>query len=114
MKNLLFLISGLMLLFGGCSPQSEKISSQPQLESETQQEVLYEVWDGEPPDGEALPDFFPDLPQRVIMSWRPGLEPMFLRPWLRQINSRKLAMKNWQERLCWSRKNFLLLKVSCR
>ena len=57
MKQLMvFGFAVILLGLAGCGRQSVKISSQP--------EVLYEVWDGEPPDEEAIPDFFGDQSQR--------------------------------------------------
>lgn len=66
MKQLVILVGCCVALLGlaGCGRQNEKISNQPELESadRTQQEALGEVWDGEPPDDEVLPDFFGDQP----------------------------------------------------
>jgi hypothetical protein len=72
----------ILLGLGGCGQQNEKISGQPltpaggqELQSKTQEEVLPEVWDGEPPVGEALPDFFPDqtqtsaFPESMVGVW---------------------------------------------
>jgi hypothetical protein len=61
--------------FGGCGRQGGKISSQPQLQSKTQEDVSPKVWDGEPPANDALPDFFGDqseksaFPESMVGVW---------------------------------------------
>ncbi len=67
MKRLVALVgcAVFLLVLAGCKQQDERMSSQPQLESKTQDEVLHEVWDGEPQD-EVLPDFFGDQTQRSV------------------------------------------------
>ncbi len=43
----------------GCEQQNKKISSQPPRSEEiVREEMSNEVWDGTPPESEALPDFF--------------------------------------------------------
>jgi len=65
MKQLVVLAGYAVFLLGiaGCGQQSEKISSQPQLESKIGEEVLYENWDGEAYE-DPFPDFFGDQSQR--------------------------------------------------
>lgn len=84
MKQLVMLAGFAVILLGlgGCGQQNEKISGQPltpaggqELQSKPQEEVLPKVWDGEPPDEEAIPDFFPDqtqtsaFPESMVGVW---------------------------------------------
>jgi len=65
MNKTLALLSCFIFVLGlaGCGRQNERMSSQPQLESEIPEELLYEAWDGES-TGEVFPDFFEDQRQR--------------------------------------------------
>jgi len=65
MKRLVVLAGCAVILLGlaGCGRQNERMSNQPQLESEIPEELLYEAWDGES-TGEVFPDFFGDQRQR--------------------------------------------------
>lgn len=66
MNKILTLLSCFIFVLplAGCGRQNEKISNQPQLESEIPEELLYEAWDGESTGG-VFPDFFGDQRQRT-------------------------------------------------